>query len=57
MTDWYFAGMFDETFWAVVRKQTLRGRTAAEVLRLLVVKAGEPDLSWISKLRLLVDPV
>jgi hypothetical protein len=53
MTDWYFGGMFDETFWAVVGKKRFRGRTAAEVLRLLVAQAGEPDLSWMSKVRLL----
>lgn len=53
MTDWYFAGMFDETFWAVVGKQKFRGSTAAEVLRPLVAEAGEPDLSWMSKVHLL----
>ena len=53
MIDWYFAGMFDETFWAVVGKQKLKGRTAAEVLRPLVAKAGELDLSWMSKVGLL----
>jgi hypothetical protein len=51
MTDWYFAGMFDEEFWAVVGKQKLSGRTAAEVLRSLVAGAGELDLSWMSKVR------
>src|ERR1700747_1063714 len=45
--------MFDETFWAVVGKQRLKGRTAAEVLRPLVAQAREPDLSWMSKVRLL----
>ncbi len=53
MTDWYFAGMFDEKFWALVGNQEIKGRTAAEVLRPLVAKASEPDLSWISKVRLL----
>ena len=53
MTDWYFAGMFDETFWAVLGSQKLRSRTAAEVLRPLVAEAREPDLSCISKVRLL----
>jgi hypothetical protein len=50
--DWYFAGMFYERFWAVVGKQKLKGRTAADVLRPLA-KAGEPDLSWMSKVQLL----
>jgi hypothetical protein len=45
--------MFDETFWALVGKQKPKGRTAAEVLRPLVAEAGEPDLSWMSKARLL----
>ena len=53
MIDWYFAGMFDESFWAVVGKQKLKGRMAAEVLRPLVAKAGDPDLSWMSKVHLL----
>ena len=53
MTDWYIAGICDETFWAVVGKQKLKGRTAGEVLRQLVAEAREPDLSWISKARLL----
>src|ERR1700739_3863846 len=53
MIDWYFAGMFDEKFWAVVGKQKLKGRMAAEVLRPLVAKAGELDLSWMSKVGLL----
>jgi hypothetical protein len=54
MTDWYFAGMFDQTFWAVVGKgKKISGRTAAQVLRPLVAKAREPDLSWMSKVYLL----
>jgi len=53
MTDWYFAGMFDATFWGVVGKQKLRGGTAGEVLRQIVAKAREPDLSWIAKAYLL----
>jgi hypothetical protein len=47
MTDWYFAGMFDETFCAQVGKQTSSGKTAAEVVRWLVTKAGETDLTWL----------
>jgi hypothetical protein len=53
MTDWYFVGMFDESFWAVVGKQKIDGRTAAEVLGPLVAEAGESDLSWMSEVRLL----
>ena len=53
VTDWYIAGLCDETFWAMVGKQKLKGRTAGEVLRQLVAEAREPDLSWISKVRLL----
>jgi hypothetical protein len=53
MTDWYFAGMFDEAFWAVVGKQKLKGLTAAEVLRPLVAAAGEQDLSWMWNAHLL----
>jgi hypothetical protein len=53
MTDWYFVGMFDESFWAVVGKQKIDGRTAAEVLGPLVATADESDLSWISEVRLL----
>jgi hypothetical protein len=45
--------MFDETFWSVFGKEKITGRTAAEVLRALVAHAGEPDLSWMSKVRLL----
>ena len=40
MKDWYFAGMFDEAFWAVVGKHKLKGLTAAEVLRPLVAAAA-----------------
>ena len=43
--------MSDETFWGVVGKQKPKGRTAADVLRQIVAKAGEPDLSWLSKVR------
>ena len=53
MADWYFAGMFDEAFWALVGKRKISGRTADEVLRQLVAEAGEPDLSWIAKVGLL----
>ena len=53
MADWYFAGMFDEAYWAVVGKQKLSGRTAGEVLRQLVAEAAEPDLSWMAKVGLL----
>jgi hypothetical protein len=53
MIDWYFAGMFDATFWGVVGKQKPKGRTAGDVLRQIVAEAGEPDLSWLSKSRLL----
>jgi hypothetical protein len=48
-----FVGMFDDAFWAVVGKQRIDGRTAAEVLGPLVTKAGESDLSWMSEARLL----
>ena len=53
MTDWYFAGMFDETFWAAVGKQKLMGRTAAVVLRQLIAEAGDGDLTWLSTAGLL----
>lgn len=53
MTEWYFVGMFDEAFWAVVGKQKIDGRTAAEVLEPLVAEAGESDISWMSEVRLL----
>jgi len=41
MKDWYFAGMFDETFWAQIGKQRFSGKTAAEMLRQIVAEAGE----------------
>jgi hypothetical protein len=47
MNDWYFAGMFDETFWAEVGEQRITGKGADEVLRQLVAEAGEPDRSWL----------
>jgi hypothetical protein len=53
MTDWYFAGMFDETFWAQVGKQRFTGSGAAEVLRQLVAEAGDGDLTWLSTAGLL----
>jgi hypothetical protein len=53
MIDWYFAGMFDEVFWAMIGNQQIMGRTAAEVLRPLVAEAGELDLSWMTKVWLL----
>jgi hypothetical protein len=53
MTDWYFVGMFDQAFWAVVGKRKIDGRTTAEVLEPLLAEAGEPDLSRMSEVRLL----
>jgi hypothetical protein len=53
MTDWYFAGIGNETFWALVGEREIKGRTAAQVLRPLVTEASEPDISWISKVLLL----
>jgi len=53
MTDWYFAGMFDETFWAQVEKQRFTGRGAAEVLRQLIAEAGDGDLTWLSRASML----
>jgi hypothetical protein len=47
MTDWYFAGMFDETFWAQVGKQRFSGKESAEVLRQVIAEAGEADLTWL----------
>ena len=47
MTDWYFAGVFDETFWAQTGKQRTVGTHAAEVLRTLIAGAGEADLTWL----------
>jgi hypothetical protein len=35
------------------KAMTFVGRTAAEVLRQMVAEASEPDLSWMSKVRLL----
>jgi hypothetical protein len=48
MTNWYFAGMFDETFWAQVGKQRVSGKESAEVLRQVVAKARETDLTWLA---------
>jgi hypothetical protein len=53
MTDWYFAGLFDETFWAQIGKQRIHGRGAAEVLRQVIAEAGEADLTWLSNVGLL----
>ncbi len=53
MIDWYFAGMFEESFWAMVGDNEIKGRTADGVLRPLVAIAVELDFSWISKVRLL----
>ena len=47
MTDWYFAGMFDEAFWAHIGKHRFIGAHAAEVLRPLIAEAGEADLTWL----------
>jgi hypothetical protein len=53
MTDWYFAGMFDETFWAEIDAKKISGRNAAEVLRSLIAATGETDIAWLSKAGLL----
>jgi hypothetical protein len=53
MTDWYFAGMFDEMFWAQVGKQRIIGRGAAEVLRQLIAEAGDGDLTWLLRASML----
>ena len=46
--DWYFAGLFDESFWAQAgKKERIIGKEAAEVLRQLVAEAGEADLTWL----------
>ena len=47
MTDWYFAGMFDEAFWAHIGKRRIVGTHAAEVLRTLIAEIGEADLTWL----------
>jgi len=48
MTDWYFAGMFDEMFWGQVgEKRLIIGTGAAEVLRQIVAEAAEADLTWL----------
>lgn len=49
MTDWYFAGMFDEAFWAHIGEQRFTGTHAAEVLRQLIAEAGEGDLTWMPR--------
>jgi hypothetical protein len=53
MSDWYFAGMFDETFWAQVEKQRFTGRGAAEVRRQLIAEARDGDLTWLSRASML----
>jgi hypothetical protein len=53
MSDWYFAGLFEETFSATVGNHMIHGRTAAEVLRVLVAEASEPDLTWIGLAQIL----
>jgi hypothetical protein len=47
MMDWYFADMFDATFWSQVGKLRITGKSAAEVLRQIVAEAGETDLTWL----------
>ena len=47
MTDWYFAGMFDETFWGHVGKDRFSAKQADEVLRQLIAEAGESDFTWL----------
>jgi hypothetical protein len=47
MTDWYFAGMFDETFWTQVGEQRFSGKGATGVLRQLIAEAGDADFTWL----------
>ncbi|HWE76615.1 MAG TPA: hypothetical protein VG328_25850 [Stellaceae bacterium] len=46
--DWYFAGLFDESFWAQTGNKPIAGKGAAEVLRQLVAEVGEADLTWVA---------
>jgi hypothetical protein len=52
MTDWYFCGTFDATFWAKVNGKRLSGTRAAVVLRPLLVEACEADIGCLTKARL-----
>ena len=46
--DWYFAGLFEESFWAQAgKKERIIGKEATEVLRQLIAEAGEADLTWL----------
>ena len=46
---WYFAGLFDASFWAQAgKKERITGKEVAEVLRRLVADAGEADLTWLA---------
>ena len=48
MKDWYFAGMFDQTYWGQVGRRRISGEASADVLRQIMAEAGDTDLTWLA---------